>query len=214
MTVRKSSSTPAAMRPTIRSPAPELGPRANRAIDRLLEATRTVFLARGYARTSIDEITRVAGVSRASFYTYFPTKRDALFALGLASVEQSEAVDRLLEELPRPWNEVTVRQWVDARWTFLDDHAAFSLAWTQASHEDEELRVQGMRRHLRAVRFIGEMFGGKGPQRSEHIGLVVFAMIERSWTFCEMYRDRVDHAAVRAEITRAILGMIPPRGRD
>jgi AcrR family transcriptional regulator len=202
------------MRPTIRSPAPELGPRANRAIERLLEATRTVFLARGYARTSVDEITRVAGVSRASFYTYFPTKRDALFALGLASVEQSEAVDRLLEELPRPWNEVTVRQWVDARWNFLDDHAAFSLAWTQASHEDEELRVQGMRRHLHAVRFIGEMFGGTGRQQSEHIGLVVFAMIERSWLFCEMYRDRVGHAGVRAEITRAILGMIPPQVRD
>jgi TetR/AcrR family transcriptional regulator len=202
------------MRPTIRSPAPEHGPRASRAIERLLEATRTVFLARGYAGTSIDEIARVAGVSRPSFYTYFPTKRDALLALGLASVEQSEAVDRLLEALPQPWNEVSLRQWVDARWTFLDDHAAFSLAWTQASHEDENLRVQGMRRHLRAVRFLGEMFGGKDRQQSEHIGLVVFAMIERSWMFCEMYRDRVDHAAVRAEITRAILGMIPPRLRE
>ena len=46
--------------------------------------------------TTIDEITRVASVSRASFYTYFPSKRDVLLALGKDSlVVGASLIDRL-----------------------------------------------------------------------------------------------------------------------
>ena len=66
--------------PSIRQPANPLGPRAQRTINRIIEATRDVFLTRGYSGTTIDEIARLADVSRASFYTYFPSKRDVLIA--------------------------------------------------------------------------------------------------------------------------------------
>ena len=46
-----------------------------RKFDQVLEGARTVFVAMGYERASVDEIARVAGVSKATLYAYFPEKR-------------------------------------------------------------------------------------------------------------------------------------------
>jgi len=47
----------------------------------LLEAGRELFLAHGVAATSLDDITRRAGVSKGLFYLYFRSKDDLLDAL-------------------------------------------------------------------------------------------------------------------------------------
>ena len=83
---------------TLRQPADALGPRAQRTIVRIIEATREVFLTRGYSGTTIDEIARVADVSRASFYTYFPSKREVLLAVGAERRERS--AQALIDRFP------------------------------------------------------------------------------------------------------------------
>src|ERR1700685_493183 len=47
----------------------------------LLEAGRELFLAKGAAATSLDDITSRAGVSKGLFYLYFRSKDDLLTAL-------------------------------------------------------------------------------------------------------------------------------------
>jgi TetR/AcrR family transcriptional regulator, transcriptional repressor for nem operon len=47
----------------------------------LLEAGTTLFLAKGVAATSLEDITRRAGVSKGLFYLYFGSKDDLLLAL-------------------------------------------------------------------------------------------------------------------------------------
>lgn len=47
----------------------------------LLEAGRELFLAKGVAATSLDDITSRAGVSKGLFYLYFRSKDDLLAAL-------------------------------------------------------------------------------------------------------------------------------------
>jgi len=47
----------------------------------LLEAGRALFLANGVAATSLEDITRRAGVSKGLFYLYFHSKEDLLVAL-------------------------------------------------------------------------------------------------------------------------------------
>ncbi|WP_324652538.1 TetR/AcrR family transcriptional regulator [Georgenia sp. H159] len=59
----------------------------------LEEAACELFLERGYAATSVADITQRAGVSRATFFNYIPTKSDLLWT----SVD--DALDRLGEEL-------------------------------------------------------------------------------------------------------------------
>jgi AcrR family transcriptional regulator len=44
----------------------------------------------GYARTTVADICRAAGVSRALFYFYFPAKEDVLFEVGLLSTRAAQ----------------------------------------------------------------------------------------------------------------------------
>jgi AcrR family transcriptional regulator len=52
-----------------------------RALSRITleEAASELFLEQGYPATSIDDIARRAGISRATFFNYFPQKSDLLF---------------------------------------------------------------------------------------------------------------------------------------
>ena len=44
----------------------------------------------GYAQTTVADICRAAGVSRALFYFYFPAKEDVLFEVGLLSTRAAQ----------------------------------------------------------------------------------------------------------------------------
>src|SRR5690625_7835619 len=61
----------------------------------LEEAACELFLEQGYAATSVADITQRAGVSRATFFNYIPTKSDLLWT----SVD--DALDTLAAELGR-----------------------------------------------------------------------------------------------------------------
>lgn len=59
----------------------------------LAEAACELFLERGYAATSVADITQRAGVSRSSFFNYFSSKSDVLWS-GL-DARIADAVDAL-----------------------------------------------------------------------------------------------------------------------
>ncbi len=61
----------------------------------LEEAACELFFEQGYAATSVADITQRAGVSRATFFNYIPTKSDLLWT----SVD--DALDTLADELER-----------------------------------------------------------------------------------------------------------------
>jgi len=194
-----------------RQPAGSLGPRANRTIALILDATREVFLNRGYAGTTIDEIAKAGGVSRASFYTYFPSKRDVLLAVGARSASEALTLIRGLRAIEPSLAALT--GWVTRYFEVLDVHGAFAFAWTQAAQEDREIRVAGMRTHLDMCRRFGESLGALGgvdvadPVSS---GLAAFATLERGWDYCRLYGDAVDRTAIEAQIARNLWGSVRP----
>jgi len=56
---------------------PSLRARTRRAVQaELLEAAERLFMAQGYAATSVDQIATAAGMSRRSFFRYFSSKED------------------------------------------------------------------------------------------------------------------------------------------
>lgn len=59
--------------------------RKGRKLDQVLAGAREVFMADGYEGASVDEIARVAGVSKATLYSYFPDKR--LLFMEVADIE-------------------------------------------------------------------------------------------------------------------------------
>lgn len=194
-------------------PAKELGPRATQMIARILAATKSIFLSRGYAGTTIDEITRVAGVSRGSFYTYFPTKRDALLALGADSIRAGRTAVERLDDLPDDWTVTDLEGFVESYFGMLDEHGSFVFAWTQAAHEDNEIREAGMKRHLHLCGEMGlavESLRGEPLDDPTAYGLVLFSMLERAWVYCQLYEGTVDPASVRRSIAQVMAADMTP----
>ncbi len=66
----------------------------------LLGLARRVFSDRAYDDVSVDELARVAGISKGLLYHYFPTKRD-LYVAGLREIadELVDAVSRVSDDL-------------------------------------------------------------------------------------------------------------------
>ena len=66
----------------------------------LLELARRAFSDRAYDDVSIDDLARVAGISKGLLYHYFPTKRD-LYIAGLREIsdELVEAITRVPDTL-------------------------------------------------------------------------------------------------------------------
>jgi AcrR family transcriptional regulator len=74
--------------------AADVATRKGRKFDQVLEGARQVFMADGFEGASVDEIARVANVSKATLYSYFADKR--LLFMEVASTEcQRQASDAL-----------------------------------------------------------------------------------------------------------------------
>jgi AcrR family transcriptional regulator len=196
----------AGVTPQLRQPAGVLGVRATRTISAILDATRQIFLVRGYAAT-IDEIARAAGVSRASFYTYFPSKRDVLLALGAETLQAARRLVEAFEMLPAEWSEGEYLE-------MLDEHGSFVFAWTQAAQDDEAIRSAGMRGHLALCRRMGKAMatlGGQPAKDPAERGLLAFSMLERGWAYWQLYQGPVKKAAIRRSMAR-MLGAVVAAG--
>ncbi|MGY1593520.1 TetR family transcriptional regulator [Geodermatophilus sp. SYSU D00708] len=79
----------------------------------LAAVAQRLFVARGFDETSVDDIAAQAGISRRTFFRYFPTKADVLF------VEIPREIDRLRSGLAgaapgEPYRAVVRRAVVDA----------------------------------------------------------------------------------------------------
>jgi AcrR family transcriptional regulator len=90
--------------------------------EELMDAARDLFLEKGFAATSVDEIVRVADVAKGTFYVYFKTKDEVLEALKVRFIETfcrrvEEAVEkRAMDDWPGrldAWVEAGVNGYLD-----------------------------------------------------------------------------------------------------
>lgn len=117
----------------------------------LAEAAAELFLEQTYAGTTVDDIARRAGVSRATFFNYFPSKSDLLWL----------DVDTALAALPallagQPTELAPMDAVLAAFTTLADDFGAgrLPLALTQVElmGTDVELQASALPRFLEVVR--------------------------------------------------------------
>jgi AcrR family transcriptional regulator len=186
----------------VRKPSDERGPKANRTLARIQRATRLIFQRRGYAGTTIDRITDAAGVSRATFYTYFPSKRDVLLSLGADSIRDSVATIKEFEALPPTASRDDLRRWVAHYFHLLDRHGSFAFAWTQAAHEDRELHQVSVSGHLRLCRRLGDAMGllkGEAFEDPVSEGILLSSLLERAWSYTHLYEGVLDRGRVERD---------------
>lgn len=188
--------------------ASELGPRALRTREAILDAARKLFLDRGYAGTRINNITDEAGVSRAGFYTYFKDKHEVVDILGVEPYKDCMRVVGMWDEMPKRPTVDEIRDWVQAYFDFMDVHGAFIYALAQSGPTDEEFRATARRLQVRAAFLLG--VGLRSRQASptsapEALGLSILAMLDHSWSQIRVRKLPIDQREVVDAISETIL---------
>lgn len=195
-----------------RSPADELGPKARRTVQSILDSARELFLDRGYVSTAVEDITSAAGVSRATFWTYFATKQDVLRALGENAEDQGLALAREFAELPAAASLDAVTRWVHYYLQFLDVHGAFINASFQAAYTDPELRQWQLSAELGGAEVLGKgllnLQGGKALRGTDPTiqGLGILSMLERFWYQWRVGGMDLDEDSVARSMAQLIWG--------
>jgi AcrR family transcriptional regulator len=110
---------------------------------RIIAAARRVFVKKGYARATIEEITAAAGASRATLYLHFDSK----YALLAAATEKmrAEAIEgaRQLADVLIDGDRAGLRRWVEWALNWYAHNRPMALAAEEAElSEDKPTEVR------------------------------------------------------------------------
>jgi AcrR family transcriptional regulator len=155
--------------------------RGERTRSLILEASRQLFLQRGYAGTPINAITEACGISRAGFYTYFKDKEEVFAVLGESAYRDVMAALERLEAMPRPLELPQIREWITDYFAFMDHHGAFVLGAWHSSPEEEAFRRARNRTVARSAFKLGQTIAGPGEHSPEVVGVAVLGLLDRAW---------------------------------
>lgn len=184
-----------------------LGWRAQRTREAILEASRRLFLERGYTGTRINNITDACGISRAGFYTYFKDKREVFNILGQSAYEDIVAVIARWDDMSMDPSVADILEWVGAYFAFMDRHGAFILSSAQSAPADDETRALSKRMQLRVAFLLGMHLRARQANPTgapEALGLTTIAALDRSWFLVTVQDLGVD----RQDVMQAISAMI------
>src|ERR1700749_2900940 len=163
-----------------------LGPRAARTRDRILGASRELFLEHGYAGTRIAQITAACAISRAGFYTYFRDKQEIFNALGVAAYRAVLNAIAEWDDLPRPASRDDLTSWVAGYFALMDEHGPFIFSAAQSAPTDEQPQADAHRMQMRSAWALGTRLQGRQrlpPDTPDTLGLAALALLDRSWLF-------------------------------
>jgi AcrR family transcriptional regulator len=74
--------------------------------ERLFRAALVLFGKKGYAETTVEDITEAADVGKGTFFNYFPTKEHILMAFGEMQLGKLEAIVRDTQQSDLPMRDV------------------------------------------------------------------------------------------------------------
>jgi AcrR family transcriptional regulator len=125
--------------------------------EKILQAARRVLGRKGYARATISEVAKEAGVSRGLLHYYFKSKEEMLARVMRETVETTAGMTEILfRESKEP--HVLARSIVNAMKAFVQNDPLFSSiffeSWGLARHsETVDRELKGLyRRFVQAVR--------------------------------------------------------------
>lgn len=159
--------------------------KSDRTREAILDAARTAFARKGFSGATIRDITDLAPVTRANFYYYFSDKTELFIELGTDTYREALAVVEGFTEQESPPSREDVESWVARYFDYLDRNGAFVIRSTEDMPPDRRFRAAVARSHRRTAAALGEGIAKMAPTPPDldpvASGLVIMAMLERSW---------------------------------
>ena len=186
------------------------GGRGERTRSLILEASRKLFLERGYAGTPISAITEACGISRAGFYTYFKDKREVFNVLGETVYHDALGVIAKWDNFPESYRLAEVANWVADYFEHLDRHGAFMMAAQHSAPDDEAFRRSRDHTVTRTSWKLGQVIASHGLHPPEAVGAAAMGLLERAWYTVQTQSVRVDRDEVIAVVAEMVFAMTRP----
>jgi AcrR family transcriptional regulator len=211
MNRRARDQAPTVPEPEWRDVAWSEGPRADRARSMLADTANRLFLERGYHAVRVEDIAAAAGFSRATFYVYYPSKRDVLLSIGHESVGKFYRLVEDLNDLPVPWSDADLEEWVTHYLEFLEHHGAFLRTWNEATGDDRELIADSHRQVHRSARRLGlalERLRGHPRGDATLQGIALISTLDGvwyQWRVTDMPHDHHEIVTTLASILQSYL---------
>ena len=173
MPARKQAKTKP-FKPESGAPAPGLRARKRQQTrERLTRAAMALFRERGFEATTLDDIAAAAEVSRRSFFHYFASKEDVVFAW------QEELTAALVAAVAaRPASESTLaaaENAISAMVRQLDPSEA--IAMSRLKRDNPALRARDQVKYEKLERALAEALGQRSPAKAERVQARLVAMI-------------------------------------
>jgi TetR/AcrR family transcriptional regulator len=182
--------------------------RGERTRSAILEASRRLFLERGYAGTPINAITEACGISRAGFYTYFKDKREVFNVIGETAYHDALAVIAEWSDATRPFDAHDVQVWVEHYFGYMDTHGAFVLSSAHSAPDDEAFRSSRNRMVSRASWKLGHAIARGGAHSPDVIGVAVMGLLDRAWYTVHRQTVAVERDEMIAVVAEMVVAMI------
>jgi len=141
--------------------------------ERLTRAAMTLFLERGFEATTLDDIAAAADVSRRSFFHYFASKEDVVFAW------QEEIITALIAAVAaRPAGETMLtaaENAIAAMVKQLDPSEAIAMA--RLKRDNPALQARNQVKYEMLERTLAEALGKRAGHKTERLQARLVAMI-------------------------------------
>ncbi len=141
--------------------------------ERLTQMAMALFLDRGFEATTLDDIAAAADISRRSFFHYFASKEDVVFAW------QEESTAALLAAVAaRPANEsmlVAAENAISAMIRQLEAREAIALA--QLKRDNPALQARDQVKYEKLERALAEALAKRAGHKAERLAARLVAMI-------------------------------------
>ena len=141
--------------------------------ERLTRAAMGLFLERGFEATTLDDIAAAADISRRSFFHYFVSKEDVVFAW------QEESTSALIAAIAaRPANEsmlAAAENAISAMVRQLNPGEAIAMA--QLKRDNPALQARDQVKYEKLERALAEALGKRSGHKTERLEARLVAMI-------------------------------------
>lgn len=181
--------------------------RGERTRSAILDASRRLFLERGFRGTPINAITEACRISRAGFYTYFKDKREVFSVLGETAYRDVLTVIGHCSDAVTSGRLDALRAWVGEYFDYMDRHGAFVTAAAHTAPDDEDFRRSRNHMMTRAAWKLGQAICADGKHSPEVIGIAAMGLLDRSWYAVQTQSVPVDRAELIAVVAETIAAM-------
>jgi AcrR family transcriptional regulator len=121
-----------------------LSKRAAATVRSLVDAGAAQFAAKGYFRTSVDDIVADAGFARGTFYKYFSEKQDLLLAVTVEATKGALAMaDRMRHLDLASDDDIELRTWLGDFMAYMAKYKGSIDVWTERTSDDELIAAIG-----------------------------------------------------------------------